>query len=338
MSLLNSSVLQLEQSRLDPNALLRIDPEREIARIVDDMRVAVRGRFRKRGAVVGISGGIDSSVTLALCVRAFGAANVLGVMLPERESSPDSQDLAQELADYFGVQAIVESISGALAGADCYGRRDEAIRSLFPQYGAGWTAKITLPGNLLDQPAYNVFRLTVNSPEGETLSQRLPPQALSQIIAASNFKQRLRMSMLYYHAERLNAAVIGTPNKNEHEMGFFVKFGDGAYDYTPIRHLFKTQVYALAKALEVPQSIQARIPTTDTYSAGSTQEEFFFRLPFSVLDAIWCAYERGYAHEAIAASLALSPTQVERVVADIVQKKRTTEYLRTAPLGWPEGC
>jgi NAD+ synthase len=97
-----------------------------------------------------------------------------------------------------------------------------------------------------------------------------------QIVAASNLKQRTRMSTLYYHAEMRNYAVIGTANKNEHDQGFFVKYGDGGVDIQPIAHLFKTQVYQLARYLGVPEEIQQRPPTTDTYSASCTQEEFSF--------------------------------------------------------------
>ena len=312
---------------------LAFDVKAEIERITQDMRQVVHTKFRRRGAVVGISGGIDSSVTLALCAHTFGPEHVFGVMLPEHESSPDSRALAEELAARYDVETTVEDIGPALDGAGCYERRDEAVRKVFPQFGPGWTSKITLPGNLLDQKSLNVFRLTVVSPEGEESTQRLPPDAYLQIVAASNFKQRMRTSMLYYHAERLNYAVIGTPNKNEHEMGFFVKGGDGLYDYTPIRHLFKTQVYALARELDVPHSIRERVPTTDTYSAGQTQEEFFYRMPFPVLDAIWSAHEQGIAVSETARDLSLTTEQVERVVADIIQKKRTTDYLRLAPMG-----
>ena len=312
---------------------LAFDVKAEIERITQDMRQVVHTKFRRRGAVVGISGGIDSSVTLALCAHTFGPEHVFGVMLPEHESSPDSRALAEELAARYDVETTVEDIGPALDGAGCFERRDEAVRKVFPQFGPGWTSKITLPGNLLDQKSLNVFRLTVVSPEGEESTQRLPPDAYLQIVAASNFKQRMRTSMLYYHAERLNYAVIGTPNKNEHEMGFFVKGGDGLYDYTPIRHLFKTQVYALARELDVPHSIRERVPTTDTYSAGQTQEEFFYRMPFPVLDAIWSAHEQGIAVSETARDLSLTTEQVERVVADIIQKKRTTDYLRLAPMG-----
>jgi NAD+ synthase len=288
--------------------------------------------LHRQGAVVGISGGIDSSLVLALCVKAFGPEHVIGILLPEQESSPESAELAHQLAAQYDVATVTEDISGALEGADCYRRRDEAIKRIFPNFSAGWKAKIVLVGNLLEQAALNVFRLNVTDPQGQEFGKRLPMPEFAQIVAASNFKQRMRMSMLYYHAEVRNYAVIGTANKNEHALGFFVKYGDGGVDIQLIGHLFKTQVYQLAKYLNVPDEIQRRTPTTDTYPGGSTQEEFFYRVPFDILDTVWLGHERGLPPAEIAPALDLSTEQVQRIIADIASKKHATEYLRAQPL------
>jgi NAD+ synthase len=281
---------------------------------------------------VGVSGGIDSAVVLALAVKALGPERVLALSLPERESSPESVDLAHRLAGHYGVHCEVAEITPALEGAGCYRLRDEAIRRIFPEYGPGWKAKISLPGNLLDRETLNIFTLTVYDPGGVEHSQRLPTRELLQIVAATNFKQRTRMSMLYYYAEAHHYAVLGTANKNEHGLGFFVKYGDGGADLQPIAHLFKSQVYQLAAALDIPEDIRQRTPTTDTYSAGSTQEEFFYRVPFEILDLVWYGIEAGYPTLEIAAALDLNTDQVERVAADIRRKQRTTAYLRQSPL------
>jgi NAD+ synthase len=311
---------------------LNIDAAQETDRLVEFLRHRVHDTLRRQGAVVGISGGIDSSVVLALCARAFGPEHVLGILLPEQESSPESADLAHQLAAQYGVTTVTEDISGALQGAGCYRRRDEAIKRIFPDFGPHWKAKIVLAGNLLEQAALNVFRLTVTNPQGEEFSKRLPMHEFAQIVAASNFKQRMRMSMLYYHAEARNYAVIGTANKNEHALGFFVKYGDGGVDIQLIAHLFKTQVYQLAKYLAVPEEIQRRTPTTDTYPGGSTQEEFFYRVPFDILDTVWLGHEQGLTADQIAQALSLSRDQVDRIIKDIISKQRATEYLRQSPL------
>jgi len=317
--------------------ILNIDPEAETERIVFALRREVHQVMRHYGGVVGISGGIDSSVVLALSVRAFGPQRVVGVTMPEHDSEPESETLANMVAARYGIDPILENISPALEGYGCYPRRDEAIKRIFPEYdpGAGYTAKIGLPQNVLDEDTLNVFHLTIVAPDGEESTKRLSIKEYFQIVAASNFKQRSRMVMLYYHAELRNYAVIGTGNKNEHEQGFFVKYGDGGVDIQPIAHLYKTQVYQLARYLEVPKEIQERTPTTDTYSATSTQQEFFYRMPFETMDLLWYAQEHDVPMSEITQVMELTEAQVLRAFADFTSKHRTTEYLRMPPVFIP---
>jgi NAD+ synthase len=285
--------------------------------------------------VVGVSGGVDSAVVLALCVRAFGARQVIAVMMPDQDSSPDSERLARELARRFGVEPVLEDMTSALHGFGCYRRRDEAIRRVFPEYdaAAGYTAKIVLPQNVLDEDTLNVFSLTVVRPDGAEQTRTLPVREFLQIVAGSNFKQRSRMAMLYYHAELNNYAVIGTANKNEHDQGFFVKHGDAGVDIAAIAHLYKTQVYQLAAYLDIPEAICKRAPTSDTYSAPCTQEEFFFRLPFDTMDVLWYAYEHDVPRAEVAEAMGLTEAQVQRAFDDFARKSRATTYLRMAPVG-----
>ncbi len=309
-------------------AALDLDVEQEAIRIEEALRQAIYHKLHRQGAVVGISGGIDSSVVLALCARAFGPERVTGVLLPEKESSPESIELARELAAKYKIATFTEDITAALEGFGCYRRRDEAIRRVLPEYQPGWGVKIVLPGRLLEESAVNIFRLVVTDVQGNEHSRRLPLREYLEIVAASNFKQRTRMSMLYYHAESRNFAVAGTANKNEYGLGFFVKYGDGGVDVNPIGHLYKSQVYQLGRYLGLPEAIQKRTPTTDTYPGGSTQEEFFYRIPFEMLDLIWLGHERNIPNQDIAAAIKLTEQQVEHVVADIMHKIRATAYLR----------
>lgn len=313
--------------------ILGLDPAIETDRIVAALRKSVRGAMRRSGAVVGVSGGVDSTVVLALCVRAFGPEKVLPIMMPERDSSPESEVLARDAAKRLGVTPLLEVITPVLDGFGCYLRRDQAIQRIFPEFNSQqcYAAKIGLPQNLLEEDTLNAFTITIVDPEGNEHTQLLPPKELREIIAASNLKQRTRMSILYYHAERTNYAVIGTANKNEHEQGFFVKYGDSGVDFQPIVHLYKTQVYTLAAYLDVPQEIQQRTPTSDTYSAPSTQQEFFFRLPFETMDLLWFAQEHGIPIAEVARVMNLSEEQVKRAHRDFSQKHRTTTYLRMNP-------
>ncbi|MEW5923930.1 MAG: NAD(+) synthase [Candidatus Zixiibacteriota bacterium] len=312
---------------------LRIDAEQVAEDLCQTILKQVRGTLKKGGAVVGISGGIDSSVVSALCSKALGPDRVLGVMMPEKESAGESKDLAKILADKFGFETTVETISGGLEGMGCYDRRNEAIKSVFPDFNeATDKCKITIPTNILEKDTYNFFTLVVEKPDGAVLSKRMPPAAYLQVVAASNFKQRLRMTTLYYHAEKRNWAVAGTGNKDEHMQGFFVKYGDGGADFKPIAHLFKIQVYQLAEYLGVPKEIIGRTPTTDTYSAEVTQEEFFFGLDFYRMDMLWHALENNVPAEKAAEVLGLSVDQVKRGYVNIDRKVKATEYLRMHPL------
>ncbi len=245
--------------------VLAIDPERVAKEIEESLRAIVSRELHRRGGVVGVSGGIDSSVTVGLCARAFGPERTLALLMPETDSDPETLDISRQVADAFGVQTVVEDITEILQATGCYERREEAVRSVIPQYGIGWKFKIVLP-SVVGNEGYRLFSLVAQAPNGETIEVRLPAEQYRTIVAATNFKQRTRKMLEYFHADRLNYAVIGTPNRLEYDQGFFVKLGDGAADAKPIAHLYKSQVYELARHIGVPDAVLERPPTTDTYS------------------------------------------------------------------------
>jgi NAD+ synthase len=301
--------------------------------ITTKLREDVLHKMKRSGAVVGISGGIDSSVCLALSVKAFGPDKVLGIMMPEKDSSTDSEILAKELVTKLGIKAIKEDITDALSGFKCYKRRDEAVKRVFPEYDPNtYKMKIGIKKGVLSNSLPPIFSLTIIDKKGNQKDQILPVKEYLQIVAASNFKQRTRMSMLYYHAESLHYAVIGTPNKHEQEQGFFVKYGDGGADVMPIGNLYKTQVYQLAEYLGIPESIIKRTPTTDTYSAEQTQEEFFYQLPFDLMDRYWYGFEDGYSPKEVAKVMGETEERVEALFRNFERKRKTTEYLRMVPV------
>jgi NAD+ synthase len=311
--------------------VLQIDEAAETERVAAAIRAQVLGTLRRRGAVVGMSGGIDSSVVASLCVRALGPERVFGLLMPERDSSDEALVLGRKLAEHLGIRYGVENIAGSLGALGCYTRQLEAIRSVFPEYGEGWRCKLTLP-SILDSDRFNVTTLTVQDPAGTQRTSRMSPAAYLQMVAATNFKQRARKMMEYYHADRLGYAVAGTPNRLEYDQGFFVKQGDGAADFKPIAHLYKTQVFALAAHLGVPEEIRRRPPTTDTFSLPQTQEEFYFALPYREMDLCLWAHEHGTPAAEVAAALKLTAAQVERVYRDIEAKRRAAVYLHHPPM------
>lgn len=312
--------------------LLAIDPAKETARIVTALRKQVGEVLMRRGLIVAMSSGVDSSTCAALAVEAFGPKRVFGLMLPERDSDPQSTPLATALATQLGIAYEVEDIAPALEAVGCYRRRNDAVRQALPEFQDSWPWKLVLPGNRLNNDQLNVSSVTVRRPSGEMTTVRLPASAYLAVVAATNYKQRVRKMAEYHHADRLHYAVTGTPNRLEYDQGFFVKGGDGLADLKPIAHLYKTQVYQLASYLGVPEGVTNRPPTTDTYSLPQSQEEFYFALPARMMDLVLFAHNHGKSAEEAAAALGLTAEQVERAYRDIEQKRVTTEPLHVTSL------
>ena len=311
--------------------VLRIDVAAVSAGIESEIRDIVLQRLNRKGVVVAISGGIDSSVVAALCVRALGSARVLGLMLPEADSSPDSLRMANLLAQFVGIQTRVEDITGILTAAGCYRRRDESIRKVIPEYAEGYKCKIVLPDQV-NGSGYPIFSVVVQSPLGERIKARLTLDAYLGVVAATNFKQRTRKMMEYYYADLFKYAVAGTPNRLEYDQGFFVKNGDGAADLKPIAHLYKTQVYQLAAYLGIPEEIRKRPPTTDTYPLDQSQEEFYFPLPYDRMDLCLYAKNHDIQPEEVAPLIGLTAEQVARVYHVIDSTRSATRYLHRPPV------
>jgi NAD+ synthase len=311
--------------------VLIIDPEKEVEKITRQLRSFLTNRLKRRGLIVALSGGIDSSVTTALSVKALGPDRVLTLLMPEQHSSDDTLELSSLVADHFGVNKVYEDISEILKSVGFYKRYDDAVRMVIPEYGDGWKSKIVTP-NIIETNGFNLFSIVAQNPDNIIIKKRLPLKAYLEIVAATNFKQRTRKMLEYYHADRLHFAVTGTPNRLEYDQGFFVKLGDGAADVKPIAHLYKTQVYQLAEYLGVPEKIQKRPPTTDTYSLSQGQDEFYFSLPYDKMDLCLYGKNNRISVEIVAEYLDLKPEQIQRVYDDIDTKRMTTRYLHLSPL------
>lgn len=310
--------------------LLTLDAAQEVERITSRLRSLMRNIIKRRGIVLGLSGGIDSSVTCALAVKAFGPKKVFGLHMPERHSADETLSLSTVISDHFGIDSAHENISGILEAVGFYQRYDATVQSVIPEYGAGWKSKIVTP-NVIDGAEFSLFSVVAQSPDGEIKKVRLPLKAYLEILAATNFKQRTRKMLEYYYADRLNYAVAGTPNRLEYDQGFFVKLGDGAADVKPIAHLYKTQVYQLAEYLGVPEEIRKRPPTTDTYSLPQGQDEFYFSLPYDRMDLCLYGKNNGYSVDEVAPVVGLTGEQVQKVYDDIDGKRKTTKYLHLPP-------
>jgi NAD+ synthase len=312
-------------------APLRLDAALAVDAICSKLRSIVGKGLKRRGVVIGLSGGIDSTVTLGLCVAALGPQKVFGVLMPEQAVDEGSEDMGQLAARHFGIECTTENITPVLQALGFYDRYQKAVRMVLPQYQAGWKSKI-VTSDTLSSSGYTYFHLVAEGPDGNAHRVRLPLKPYLEILAATNFKQRVRKMIEYHHADRLHYAVAGTPNRLEYELGFFVKQGDGCADLKPIAHLYKSQVYQLAESLGVPEAIRTRKPTTGTYSLDQSQDEFFFSLPYDKMDICLHAHNNGIPAEEIAPRVDLTADQVKRVFTDIDIKRSTTRYLHLKPL------
>jgi NAD+ synthase len=310
---------------------LLIDAEQEVGKISSRIRDALRNRLKRRGLVIGLSGGIDSSVTAALAVKALGPERVYGLEMPERHSAEETVSLSRSVIDHLGIQSQRIDISPILETVGSYRAYDDAVRMVVPEYGDGWKSKIVI-SSIFEHQGFSTLSIVVQSPDGAIDTVRLPLKPYLEIVAATNFKQRTRKMLEYYHADRLNYAVTGTPNRLEYDQGFFVKLGDGAADIKPIAHLYKTQVYQLAEHLGIPEEIKKRPPTTDTYSLAQGQDEFYFSLPYREMDLCLYGKNNGIEPFEVASAAGLQPEQVQKVYDDIDTKRATTLYLHLKPL------
>lgn len=317
----------MSQPKLSP-AVLDIDLEKEADHIAERMRDIVFNQLKKKGVVVAVSGGIDSSTVLGLAVRALGAKRVFGILMPEQDSSPDTMAISRGVVEAQGVEYATEIITDMLNASGCYRRRDEAIREVIPEYTSEWKSKIVFP-SVLESADFRIFKIVAQKPDGEIIEKRLTPKAYLTIVAASNFKQRTRKMLEYFHGDRLNYAVSGTPNRLEYDQGFFVKGGDGLADFKPIAHLYKSQVYKMAAIVGVPENVRNRAPTTDTYSMPQGQDEFYFSLSYDKMDLALYALNHGYSAAELAEALSITEDQAKAVYRDIESKRKTTAYLHT---------
>lgn len=309
------------------NEILSFDRAEAVRKIAEGIKNNLR-RIRKRGVIVAVSGGIDSSVSAALCVEALGVKKVYGLLLPETDSSSSSVSLGETLVEHLGIEYVIQNIAPTLEAIGCYSWRDEAIKKHFPDYSSEWKNKITIAGG--QSGVANHFKLVVQSPDGDIFEEKMGLKEYLQIVAATNYKQRIRKTVEYFHADRLNYAVIGTPNRMEYDQGFFVKNGDGSADIKPIAHLYKSQVYALAEYFGLPEQICSAQPSTDTYSMEQGQDEFYYALPYKEMDVALWHFNHNKSSKDLAENLKLSEQQAEFIYKDIENKRRTT-----APLHWP---
>jgi NAD+ synthase len=307
--------------------VLDLDCAKECAKIEQAIRDLVGRELHRRGVVVGVSGGVDSAVCVTLATRALGPERVFGILMPGKNTTPANTELGKKICEGLGIKFAMQPIYPAIEALGGYKRRDDAIRKMYPEYKPGDKYKIAIADDVLGSNRINFFNLILQGSDGKLQKKRMPLEVYLEIVATTNLKQRTRKMIEYWHAEMLNYAVIGTPNRLEYDQGFFVRGGDGLADLKPIAHLYKTQVYALAKFTGVPRQVTDQPPTTDTYSLPQTQEEFYYALSYDKMDMVLYAYIHGVPAAECGAVMGLTTEQVERAYKDIVAKRRVSRQL-----------
>jgi NAD+ synthase len=311
--------------------ILKLNCQEVAYEIQNFIKNEVFNKFKRKGAILGLSGGVDSALSAALCVNALGAENVIGLILPEKETNPCSIDYAKLHADQLGIKTFYIDITSILNSFNVYSTKNEIIMKIYPEFKEDMRYRLILPQNLLEKDRYNIYSLEIEVKPGEVVSKLINIKDYRELVALTNIKQRTRMILLYSFAEKNNYIVTGTTNKTEYLQGFFVKYGDGGVDIEPLANLYKTQIFELAKHLNVPEVIIQRKPSPDTFSLEVSDTEFYYCIPFETLDLLLYAFENQIDISNIKKELMLNESQVKRAFSDFDRKRRMTEHSRHLP-------
>lgn len=311
--------------------VLKIDPVLELEKLSKFMVEQVNVVFRRKGVVIGISGGIDSACIAAVAVHALGKERVVGLVLPEKESNPISSEYAVKHAQALGIEHRKIDITPTVNSVVPYSWRDQFIQKLVPEYQPGYPYNISLPTDLLERDSFSFYRLQVQMPDGDIKTKRLNLDEFRTVTSFANIKIRSRMLHLYAEAERRNLIVAGTTNRTEFILGDFCKYGDGGTDIEPLSYLYKNQIYQLSEYLQIIPEIVNRQPSPDTFSLPVSDQEFFFRIPFDKLDYLLYAWEHEVPINDASKSLDISEDAVKRAYKDFTSKYRATAHLRAVP-------
>lgn len=311
--------------------VLKIDPVVELEKLCAFVVEHVNEVFRRKGVLVGLSGGIDSACMAAIAVEAMGPEKVVGLVLPEKETNPVSSAFAIKHAQALGIEYREVDITPTVESVFSYTSRDAYVQKLVPEYEPGYKYNISLPTDLLDRASFNFYNLQVQMPGGEIKKKRLSLKEFRMITAFANIKIRSRMLHLYTEAEQRSLVVAGTTNRTEFILGDFCKYGDGGTDIEPLSYLYKDQIYQLSAHLGVIPEIVDRQPSPDTFSLPVSDQEFFFRIPFAKLDYLLYAWEHNIGAKQAAQVLDLSEDAVQRAFKDFQGKNKATAHLRTMP-------
>jgi len=302
---------------------------------VENMCTFLQGEIsvksQKSGAIVGLSGGIDSTVTMALCAKALGSEKTLGLTMFEKESSPSNKDLINEIAQNYDIKIENIDITPILDSFGVYSYREKIVKKKFPDFNSNCKYRVVVPPNF---SSIGIPYLEILDEENQNHKIKISSSDFLTLTSATSIKHRVRMTLLYFHAEKNNLSVVGTTNKSEYLQGYFVKYGDGGSDIEPLVNLYKSQIYQIGNFLNVPEDILNNDASPDVWSYSTTDEEFFYTVPYEIVDLILYAREKKLSIVEIKKLSNLPEEKIQNLLRFQDIKQRKSQHMRDLPYSW----
>jgi NAD+ synthase len=285
--------------------------------------------YQKKGIVIGLSGGIDSAITAALSTKSIGSEKILGLILPEKESDVNSKNLALQIAEKYNIDTETIDITNILESFGVYENKEKIVKEKFPNYNEKCKYRVVVPSKLEN----NIGMPFLEILDDENILHKLKISSFDflNLTAATSIKHRVRMTMLYNYAEKNNFTVVGTTNKTEYLQGYFVKYGDGGSDIEPLVHLYKTQIYQIANFLKLPEEIINQDASPDVWSFKTSDEEFFYAVPYNIVDLILYGREKNLSINEIIKFSNLESEKIEKLIQFQNQKQNKSQTMREKP-------
>jgi len=314
-----------------PNFLKLKNVEKSVNDVSTFLHDEIFEKFHKRGAIIGLSGGIDSAVTMELCAKALGPEKILGLTMFEKESNEHSKSLISRISKNYDVKIENIDITTILDSYGVYSNREEIVKNIFPNFNSDCKYRVVVPPNF---NSIGMPYLEVLDDENKQHKLKITSSDFLSLTAATSIKHRVRMSLLYYHAEKNNLSVVGTTNKSEFLQGYFVKYGDGGSDIEPLVNFYKSQVYQIGDFLNIDNDIMINAASPDVWSYSTTDEEFFYTVPYNIVDLILYSRLNNLSVSEIQQLSNLSEEKIQSLIKFQNIKEEKSKHMRELPHKW----